>query len=321
MIIIPVLQVCKLSAKEDKVEIEELVKDRLMTDPKNDNSRARTPTPCWPVGWWIQRCHQGAWRKWRRWSRSQPCGRPSRPSRVAWAQGMITAVWASTPFPLRWHGLRAGAWSRPCGCPSRPSKVAQARGMITAVWASTPFPLRWHGLGAWSQSCGRPSRPSRVVRARGGCLITAVWASIPSLYGGAVSGHDHSRVGIHPVPSRVAWARGGCLITAVWVSIPFPLGWSGLGVGAGRGFCTHSSVPGILQSSAAPESSPGWTVSKETWKGVGNLDRICWSLLTWKKSEYFAVISSAQTSFPAALAPKELGLRAAGQWGSPGLLY
>lgn len=171
-----------------------------MTDPKNDNSRARTPTPCWPVGWWIQRCHQGAWRKWRRRSRSQPCGRPSR-------------------------------------------------------------------------------------------------------------------------PSRVAWARGGCLITAVWVSIPFPLGWSGLGVGAGRGFCTHSSVPGVLQSSAAPESSPGWTVSKETWKGVGNLDRICWSLLTWKKSEYFAVISSAQTSFPAALAPKELGLRAAGQWGSPGLLY
>ena len=46
MIIIPVLQVCKLSAKEDKVEIEELVKDRVMTDPKNDNSRARTPTPC-----------------------------------------------------------------------------------------------------------------------------------------------------------------------------------------------------------------------------------------------------------------------------------
>ena len=46
MIIIPVLQVCKLSAKEDKVEIEELVKDRLMTDPKNDDSRARTPTPC-----------------------------------------------------------------------------------------------------------------------------------------------------------------------------------------------------------------------------------------------------------------------------------
>ena len=212
-----------------------------MTDPKNDNSRARTPTPCWPVGWWIQRCHQGAWRKWRRRSRSQPCGRPSRPSRVARARGMITAVWASTPFPLGWRGL---------------------------------------GAGAWSQSCGRPSRPSRV-----------------------------------------AWARGGCLITAVWVSIPFPLGWSGLGVGAGRGFCTHSSVPGVLQSSAAPESSPGWTVSKETWKGVGNLDRICWSLLTWKKSEYFAVISSAQTSFPAALAPKELGLRAAGQWGSPGLLY
>ena len=57
------------------------------------------------------------------------------------------------------------------------------------------------------------------------------------------------------------------MITAVWASIPFPLGWSGFGVGPGRGFCAHSSVPGVLQSSAAPESSPGWTVSKETSLG------------------------------------------------------
>lgn len=46
MIIAPVSHVCKLSAKEDTVEVKQLVKARVTTDPRNDDSRARTPTPC-----------------------------------------------------------------------------------------------------------------------------------------------------------------------------------------------------------------------------------------------------------------------------------
>ena len=122
MIIAPVSHVCKLSSKEDTVEVKRLVKARVTTDPKNDDSRARTPTPCGPAGWGLQRCQQAL-------------------------------------------GEKEG------------------------------------------------------------------------------SAHDHSCVGVPPRPLYDGVGSGG---------------------GCWRDFCAHSSVPGALQSSAAPESFPGWTVSKET---------------------------------------------------------
>lgn len=106
------------------------------------------------------------------------------------------------------------------------------------------------------------------------------------------------------------------MTTAVWVSIPAPSRWSGLGAGCQERFlCTQ------LCARCFAVLSCSWVLPRlDCFQG--NMKR-CWKfgynmliLIDKKKSKHFAVISSAQTSFPAALASKELGLRAAGQWGS-----
>lgn len=102
------------------------------------------------------------------------------------------------------------------------------------------------------------------------------------------------------------------IVQTVWVSI-LPLRWSGCGVGWVGFTCMQCSARWFTVSSCSwVPPSPGWTVSKETCKDVGNLDIILWS---WKESKHFGVIYSAQALFPTAVAPDELSFRAAGQWG------
>lgn len=105
------------------------------------------------------------------------------------------------------------------------------------------------------------------------------------------------------------------IVQTVGVSI-LPLRCSGCGDGWEGFTCIQCSARwSAVGSCSWVPPSPGWTVSKETCKDVGNLDIIFWSLLRSKESKHFGVICSAQTLFPTALTPDELSFRAAGQWG------